>query len=283
MKILIIGGLGFLGKRIYDLLSKKYKNVTILDNKNISEKKNYIKGDINNFKFLKEKLKNYDVVYHLAGLSNLDTAYKNPIDTSKTNITGTVNVLEACKINKIKKLIFGSTMYVSGQHGSFYRCSKSACEDYIKEYRYRYNLKYTILRFGSLYGPGSNEENGLYRIVLGAINNKKVIYYGDLNAHREYIHVDDAAKASSDCLKRFDNKIINITGNQSLKVTDLLEIVREILNIKNKIKVINKKQKGHYTMVPHNYDEPLVMKYSINPFVDLGEGIKSLIKYIKEK
>ena len=89
----------------------------------------------------------------------------------------------------------------------------------------------------------------------------------------------DAAKASSDCLKRFDNKIINITGNQSLKVTDLLEIVREILNIKNKIKVINKKQKGHYTMVPHNYDEPLVMKYSINPFVDLGEGIKSLIKY----
>ncbi len=283
MKILIIGGLGFLGKRIYDLLSKKYKNVTILDNKNISEKKNYIKGDINNFKFLKEKLKNYDVVYHLAGLSNLDTAYKNPIDTSKTNITGTVNVLEACKINKIKKLIFGSTMYVSGQHGSFYRCSKSACEDYIKEYRYRYNLKYTILRFGSLYGPGSNEENGLYRIVLGAINNKKVIYYGDLNAQREYIHVDDAAKASSDCLKRFDNKIINITGNQSLKVTDLLEIVREILNIKNKIKVINKKQKGHYTMVPHNYDEPLVMKYSINPFVDLGEGIKSLIKYIKEK
>ena len=283
MKILIIGGLGFLGKRIYDLLSKKYKNVTILDNKNISDKKNYIKGDINNFKFLKEKLKNYDVVYHLAGLSNLDTAYKNPIDTSKTNITGTVNVLEACKINKIKKLIFGSTMYVSGQHGSFYRCSKSACEDYIKEYRYRYNLKYTILRFGSLYGPGSNEENGLYRIVLGAINNKKVIYYGDLNAHREYIHVDDAAKASSDCLKRFDNKIINITGNQSLKVTDLLEIVREILNIKNKIKVINKKQKGHYTMVPHNYDEPLVMKYSINPFVDLGEGIKSLIKYIKEK
>ena len=282
MKILIIGGLGFLGKRIYDLLSKKYKNVTILDNKNISDK-NYIKGDINNFKFLKEKLKNYDVVYHLAGLSNLDTAYKNPIDTSKTNITGTVNVLEACKINKIKKLIFGSTMYVSGQHGSFYRCSKSACEDYIKEYRYRYNLKYTILRFGSLYGPGSNEENGLYRIVLGAINNKKVIYYGDLNAHREYIHVDDAAKASSDCLKRFDNKIINITGNQSLKVTDLLEIVREILNIKNKIKVINKKQKGHYTMVPHNYDEPLVMKYSINPFVDLGEGIKSLIKYIKEK
>ena len=283
MKILIIGGLGFLGKRIYDLLSKKYKNVTILDNKNISDKKNYIKGDINNFKFLKEKLKNYDVVYHLAGLSNLDTAYKNPIDTSKTNITGTVNVLEACKINKIKKLIFGSTMYVSGQHGSFYRCSKSACEDYIKEYRYRYNLKYTILRFGSLYGPGSNEENGLYRIVLGAINNKKVIYYGDLNAQREYIHVDDAAKASSDCLKRFDNKIINITGNQSLKVTDLLEIVREILNIKNKIKVINKKQKGHYTMVPHNYDEPLVMKYSINPFVDLGEGIKSLIKYIKEK
>ena len=79
------------------------------------------------------------------------------------------------------------------------------------------------------------------------------------------------------------NKTIKITGNQSLKVTDLLETVREILKIKKKIKVINKKQKGHYTLVPHNYDDKLVMKYSINPFVDLGEGIKSLIIYIKKK
>lgn len=284
MRILITGGNGFLGSAICNQLTRTNHEVFVLDNTNKKNiKKNFIRGDITDLILLKKKLKGIDAVFHLAGLSDLDTAYKNPIKTANLNILGTVNVLEACRVNKVKKIIFASTMYVSGNHGSFYRCSKSACEDYIKEYRYRYNLKYTILRFGSLYGPGSNEENGLYRIVLGAINNKKVIYYGDLNAQREYIHVDDAAKASSDCLKRFENKIINITGNQSLKVTDLLEIVREILNIKKKIKVINKKQKGHYTMVPHNYDEPLVMKYSINPFVDLGEGIKSLTKYIKEK
>lgn len=283
MKILIIGGSGFLGRRIFKLLSLNYKNVKILDNKKTKNNLNYIVGDISNYEFLKKEIKNFDVVYHLAGLSDLDTAYKDPIKTAKTNILGTVNVLQACKVNQIKKFIFASTMYVSGNHGSFYRCSKAACEDYIKEYKKRFNLNYTILRFGSLYGPGSNEQNGLYRIISEALKSKKVVYYGDPNSQREYIHVDDAAQASIDCLNKFENKIINITGNQSLRVTDLLEIIREILSIKKNIKVINKKQKGHYTLVPHNYEDSLVMKYSINPFIDLGEGIKSLISYIKKK
>ena len=216
-------------------------------------------------------------------MSNLDDAYKNPIKTVNLNILGTINILEACRINKVKKIIFASTMYVSGNHGSFYRCSKAACEDYIKEYHKRYKLKYSILRFGSLYGPGSNEENGLFRIIKHALEKKEVVYYGDINSRREYIHVADAAKASLECLDKFDNKIINITGNQSLKITDLLRMIKEIIGIKKKIKIVNHKQKGHYILVPHNYNENLAMKYSINPFIDLGEGIKSLIKYVKNE
>ena len=132
-----------------------------------------------------------------------------------------------------------------------------------------------------MYGPGSNHENGLYRIVKHALKTKKVTYFGDINTRREYIHVLDAAKASLKCLNNFNNKTINITGNDSLKITDLLEIIREIIGINSKIKVVNKKQKGHYTLVPHNYNEDMVMKYSLNPYIDLGEGIKSLISYVK--
>lgn len=284
MKILITGGNGFLGSAIYKQLNNSNHKVFILDNKEKNNlKRNFIQGDITDLNLMKKKLKNIDIVYHLAGLSDLDTAYKNPVKTANLNILGTVNLLEACRVNKVKKIIFASTMYVSGKHGSFYRCSKAACEDYVKEFYKRFKLKYSILRFGSLYGPGSNEENGLYRIVRHAIKTNKVTYFGDVNTRREYIHVKDAAKASAECLNKFNNKTINITGNETLKITDLLAIIREILGIKLKIKVVNKKQKGHYTLVPHNFDDDLVMKYSLNPFIDLGEGIKSLIKYIKEK
>ena len=285
MKIAVIGGNGFLGSHVYDQLLNIYKrNIYMIDiNIDKYKGKNIIQGDISDFNFIKNKLKGIDVVYHFAGISSLDFAYNNPTQTVKSNILGTINILEACKINKVKKIVFASSMYVAGNHGSFYRCSKAACEDYIKEYHQRYKLKYSILRYGSLYGHRSNKENGLFRMVEKAIKDKELIYYGDINSRREYIHAEDAAKASLDCLKNFHNKTIKITGNQSLKVTDLLETVREILKIKKKIKVINKKQKGHYTLVPHNYDDKLVMKYSINPFVDLGEGIKSLIIYIKKK
>ena len=84
-------------------------------------------------------MKGFDIIYHFAGISDLDKAYKNPIETVKLNILGTANILEACRFNKIK-IIFASSMYVAGAHGSFYRCSKSACEDYIKEYYARYRL-----------------------------------------------------------------------------------------------------------------------------------------------
>lgn len=285
MKVAVIGGNGFLGSKVYDQLLNIYKkNIFIIDT-NTSKHKgpNIINGDITDFNFLKKRLKGFDIIYHFAGISDLDKAYKNPIETVKLNILGTANILEACRFNKIKKIIFASSMYVAGAHGSFYRCSKSACEDYIKEYYARYKINYTILRFGSLYGPGSNIENGLFRIVKGALINKKVIYYGDINSQREYIHVQDAARAAIDCLINFNNKIINITGNQSLRIIDVLEIIREILNLKTNIKVINKKQKGHYTLVPHNYKEQLAMKYSINPYIDFGDGIKSLISYIRNK
>jgi len=283
MRILITGGNGFLGSAICNQFTRTNHKIFVLDNTNKKNlKKNFIKGDITDLNLLKKKLKGIDVVFHLAGLSDLDTAYKNPIKTANLNILGTINILEACRLNRVKKIIFASTMYVSGNHGSFYRCSKAACEDYVKEFNKRFKLKYSILRFGSLYGPGSNSENGLYRIVKHAIEKKRVTYFGDINTRREYIHVNDAAKASLECLNNFNNKTINITGNETLKITDLLEIIREIIGINSKIKVVNKKQKGHYTLVPHNFDDDLVMKYSLNPFIDLGEGIKSLISYVKK-
>jgi UDP-glucose 4-epimerase len=286
MKILVIGGNGFLGSHVFDQLNNIYKkNIYLLDKDTSLYKKNLniIKGDISDLSFLKKKLKGFDIVYHFAGISDLDQAYENPTNTVKDNILGTVNILEACRLNKVKKIIFASTMYVAGNHGSFYRCSKSACEEYVKEYKRRFGLDYVIIRYGSLYGPRSDSRNGLYKIIKETLNKNQIKYFGDINSTREYIHVFDAAKATIEILnKKYLNQSINITGQQSIKIIDLLKIIKEIMNIKKPIQIIKKKNIGHYLRVPHNYEENLSLKYTTNPFIDFGEGLTNLIKNISK-
>ena len=89
----------------------------------------------------------------------------NPIETLQTNTIGTCNLIEAALKNKVKKIIFASTIYVNSDKGSFYRISKQACENIIFEYSRLYNLNYTILRFGTLWGPRSNENNAIYNFL----------------------------------------------------------------------------------------------------------------------
>ena len=179
-----------------------------------------------------------------------------------------------------------STVYVGGAYGSFYKSSKLACESYIEEFHKRYNLEYSILRYGTIYGPRSEKTNSVYQIVKNALDKKSIIYGGNPEIVRDYIHVYDAAKASVKSLENdFKNKKIIISGNQTTKVKDLLKIVMEILNIKKKIKYIKKSKVRlftHYTSTPYSSEDTLVMKYNSKMNVDIGQGLMNLIKDFKK-
>ncbi len=287
MKISILGGSGFLGTHIINELSKKYKNITVLDlkEKNFLNKKiRFIKINIANKKLLKKYLKGTTLLYHLAGLANLDKAFLEPTKTYEENVKNTIKVLEVCKELKIKKIIYSSSLYANGNYGGFYGCSKKACENYIEEFGRRFNLNYLILRYGSLYGPGSDNSNGLYKIVNNAIKNKQVSYKGDPRASREYIHVYDAAKSTIELShnNKFNNLKINISGNQNISIKDLLETIKDMLQIKKKILFKKQKLKGHYVKVPYTSEE-ITKKYITNPHVDFNEGLNNLINYIQRR
>ena len=109
---------------------------------------------------------------------------------------GTTVALEAAVKSGVERFIYASTMYVYSPYGSFYRASKQAAEIIIETYQERFDLDFTFLRYGSLYGPRSQAWNGLRRYVSQVIQEGKLDYRGTGKERREYIHVHDAARLS---------------------------------------------------------------------------------------
>ena len=287
MKIVVTGGSGFLGSHVADELSKKGQDVTIFDKKKTrwirQDQKIYV-GNILNVKDLKKVIKGSDIVFHFAALSGLEEALHKPIESVTTNILGTVNVLELSKKYNIKRIVYASSIYSMSTQGSFYRCSKKAAEDYIEEYNKRYGLSFTILRYGSLYGPRTDKSNGVFKIIDDATKSQQLKYiYGNRSSVRKYIHVLDAARATANVIsKKYKNKYINIVGIKSYKVTQLLKIVSKSLNISSGVKFLDKKTIGRYIKFPKLFKLRKGINYKFKKTIKLEYGIQNLINHIKK-
>lgn len=183
MKILVTGGSGFLGSHMADALSDRGHIVTIADQKKskyLRKDQKFVKIDILNEKNLEKIIRKNEVIFHFAALADLDESMLDPIGTVKQNILGTTLILKACVKYNIKKIIYASSIYSVATEGGFYACSKTAAERYIVEFERVHNLNYSIIRYGSLYGPRSNETNGIYKILSDSIK-KKNIFIMEIN------------------------------------------------------------------------------------------------------
>lgn len=286
-KVIVFGGSGFLGKYIVkELLAQKYY-VIIFDKKKAefkNRKLKFIQGNINNFNQVKNAIKQCDYVFNLAGISDIGESLKKPIDTVKINILGTVNILESCRILKIKKHIFASSIYVLSNQGGFYRTSKNACELYIQEYKKRFNLNYTILRYGSIYGEGANKNNGITKVIFNALKTGQLKYSGTNKAVRRFIHAQDASTLSVKALsKRYSNMSVMITGNKTNKVSDVMQYLKKELGIKKKILYSNKTELGHYNKNPFSYKK---IKSAVMEFKQKRKfkySLANLIDYLKNE
>ena len=290
-KIVIIGGSGFLGSHVADYLSNQKYQVIIADKKKPEElKKNqtFYKLDLNKKINFRSLLNNSLAVFNFAAIADIEDANKKPLETVETNVLSLVKLLKECVKFKVKKFILASTVYVSGNHGGFYKASKLASEVYLREFNKIHRLKYCILRYGTLYGPRSDISNGLHALIKESLKKKKIIYSGNPNSMRDYIHVKDAARISGRVIKKdFDNKTLIISGPQSYKITDILNIISEITDIK-KIKFVKKnknKKYSHYLRTPYNVEETetFALKLSDSLNVDIGQGLTNLVYELKTK
>jgi UDP-glucose 4-epimerase len=286
-KIVVFGGSGFLGSHVADILTEKGFDTTIFDIKTspyLKPNQKMIVGDIRDERLVMESLNQTDIVYNFAGIADIDEANEKPLDTVKNNILGNTIILEACHKQKVKRFVFASSIYVYSDSGSFYRCSKQACELITESYHEKYGIDFTILRYGSLYGPRSDMSNWIYDMLMQAIENKKIVRHGDGEELREYIHVLDAARMSVEILKdEYKNQYVIVTGNQQLKMKDLLTMVKEMLKGNLEIEYTSTLGSEHYEITPYVFNPKLAKRIVLNDYIDLGQGLLNMLDEIHTK
>jgi UDP-glucose 4-epimerase len=286
-KVLVFGGSGFLGSHVCDQLTLIGHEVTIFDIKKseyLDSNQKMIIGDILDFDLVVESVKDMDYVYHFAAMADIADSRDKPKEAVKFNILGTMNILDACRLHKVKRFVFSSSVYVYSDQGSFYRTTKQSCELLIENYFEEFKLEFTILRYGSLYGTRANEFNFISNTIKQALTSGKIYRKGDGTEMRDYINVVDAAKSSVDILNNdFINSYVMITGDQSRMVKNLLDTIREIFDNQINIQYLTENYKGHYQLTPYSFKPKVAIKLTPKTYHDLGQGILECIYYEYQK
>ncbi|TVQ48586.1 MAG: NAD(P)-dependent oxidoreductase [Gammaproteobacteria bacterium] len=290
-RVLVTGGAGFLGSHVADALAAAGHEVSLFDLEPsawCAPGYREILGDIRDADTVAAAVAGHDAVIHLAALADLEAGLARPRDTLEINVCGTLNVLEGMRAHGIGRLLFASTVYVYSRHGGFYRCSKQAAESYIEEFARCSGIEYTILRYGSLYGPRADASNGVYRLIDKALRGEPIHHHGSPLDRREYIHVSDAARLSVQTLDAaYANRHIVITGHDALRIGDLFAMFAEMLGRPLDISyaypddaMVADTQRGHYGQTPYAYTPRPGHKLTAGEYVDMGQGLLQVFEEI---
>ena len=287
MQIVFFGGSGFLGSHVCDKLSDAGHDVTIVDlrpSPYLRPDQKMVTGSLLDEDLVNTVVSGADAVFDFAGLADIGESNQKPVETARINVLGNVILLEACRKAGVKRYVFASTLYVYGKSGGFYRCSKQACELYIENYHDMFGLEYTILRYGSLYGPRADRRNAINRFVAEALEKGTITYYGAPTALREYIHVEDAALSTVEILgPEYANQNIVLTGNQPMQVGDLVRMIEEMLGKPIEIKYQHDPNSGHYQITPYAFMPKVGRKMTPHLSTELGQGVLKVMEEIHQE
>jgi len=298
MRILITGGLGFIGNALYRKLKKNHK-IILLDKKK-SFKKISVQCDIKKKNQLDRlNLKNIDVVIHAAAQTTVAKSFEDPENDLKSNILGTYNILNWSKNKKVKRFIFASTFNVYKEIDkkifynekdlclahSYYGISKLSCENYVKLFCKENNIKWNILRIFNTYGSSQKYTNyhGMINIFLYMAKRKgQIIVKGHLERMRDFIHIDDVVLVIKKLLTsvKYSNETYNVGTGKKIEIKKLIFLISKVLKTKIKI-IIKKETKGDFKFCCASIQK-IKRDLKFKPKISLYEGLKKVNNEINE-
>ncbi len=298
MKLLVIGGTGFLGRHLCRTLSKSHE-VTIISRRNFDSSSvlreitgiDYIQGDIASFEFINEACKDIDCLINLASTVVPSTSNRDPVYDINTNLIGALNTLQASINNNIARYIFlssGGTVYGANHSGEPHRetdqtepiCSygivKLSIEKYIHMFNVLYGLPYSIIRLSNPYGPDYSVEKpqgAIHHFIAKAINNDEISIWGDGSIERDFIYIDDVISALCQSMQYSNSQcLFNIGSGTSTSINTILEIIKEVSGLTLKI---NYQEPRPYDVQKSvlNIDNAK-LKLGWEPKINISDGIR---------
>ncbi|WP_308637945.1 NAD-dependent epimerase/dehydratase family protein [Paenibacillus silvisoli] len=251
MKVVVTGGAGFIGSHLVKGLLECGADVYVIDNLSSGSAE---RVDLNaslyveDIRFAKTRriirAIKPDIVYHLAAQADVQRSIENPVTDAAVNVTGTLNMLEACRGSGVRKIIFASTSGVYGDLQketiteddpavpiSYYGLSKLTAERYIRLYHHFFGLNYTILRFGNVYGPGQTakgEGGVIANFIERTVKGLPLSINGDGWQTRDFIYVGDVVSANLAAAFRGDGETLHVSTGQRTSINRLVELLRQL-------------------------------------------------------
>ena len=247
MKVLVTGGSGFIGSHVVDKLRDKGVGVRIFDMvipKHREDVELY-QGSLLSLDQLRMAVSGVDAIFHLGAVADVKDVFQEPHYSEAINVRGTINVLEAARLNgSIKRVIYGSTTWVyseaNEQHvdentplhspSHLYTATKLTGEYYCRSYSELYSLDTTILRYGIPYGPRARDGAVVPIFVRKAMLGEPLTITGDGSQFRKFIYIEDLAEGNVLALQSAaKNKIYNLDGNERITIKEIAETIQKII------------------------------------------------------
>lgn len=268
MSIIITGGAGFIGSNLVDVLVKTTNNIIVVDKKiapksifslhSLQKKVTFVKMDVRDKKKVFDVFKTYNPshVIHLAAQTIVTTAFDNPIETFETNILGSINIFEACRVlGGVKRIVFASSDKAYGKTKNTYSedsplagdhpydVSKSSADLIAQTYFKTYNLPVVITRFGNAYGEGDLHFDRIIPGICKAVIKKKTLEIRSDGKHiRDYVYVKDVASGYIFLLTykgNIEGEAYNFSSMDTFSVVDLIKKAETILGTNIPHKILN--------------------------------------------
>ena len=314
MKALVTGGAGFIGSHVCEVLLDRGDKVVCLDNfnnyydplikeKNIasfSSNKNFylVREDITNYNAMHDVFDDYcpNKVIHLAARAGVRPSIENPLLYQKTNIEGTLNLLELARNHReVSKFIFASSSSVYGNRNNVpfseadnvdnpispYAATKKAGELLCSTYSHLFDIPITCLRFFTVYGPRGRPDMAPYKFTKAILEEKPIERFGDGTSSRDYTHISDIVDGILLALdKNLDFGVINLGDSQPIELNYLINLIEEATGKKAKI-ITKPLQEGD---VSTTYADISKAKKLLGwkPKMFIEPGIDGLVRWYKE-
>lgn len=253
---LVTGGAGFIGSNLSRFLANNGANVTVIDNFITGRRSNtsdfedlgikLIEADISEQEQTSTYFSEIDYVFHQAAVPSVPRSIAEPLLTNNSNINGTISVLENCRINKVKKVVYAASSSAYGDTEvlpkavsmkpsplSPYAVQKLAGEMYCKTYFDNFGLRTTALRYFNVYGP-YQDPNSEYSAVIPifikkALANESIIIFGDGTTSRDFTFIEDVIQANlrAAISTKSDGHVVNVAYGDRFTLTELANKIIE--------------------------------------------------------